>query len=144
MSQRFASVVSSVLAIAFLSGCPKEPATPTILEASNAPFVSDLPVPVKFKLMERISEDRSVPGRRSVKHVYQGKDSPMLVNNFYRHYLPQANWELLEQRLDKGVYFLKFRKGPELCELRIEQMPTESGTPTQIRATIQSMMESPS
>lgn len=141
MSPRLVLMITSVLAGTLLSGCAKEPVTPTILQASNAPFVQDLPVPVGFKLMERMSEDRSVPGKRSVKHVYQGKERPMAVNNFYRHYMPQANWELLEQRLDKGVYSLKYRKGPELCDLRIERMPSEPGSPTQVRAAIQSMME---
>jgi hypothetical protein len=143
MNQRLGQLIVSVLAAAILGGCNKEPTTPTVVQASPTPFVADLPVPVKFKLVERLSENRSLPGRRLVKHIYEGDTSAMAVNNFYLQNMAQGNWELLEQRLDKGVYYLKYRKGPELCEIRIERMPTESGTHTQIRANIQSMMESP-
>jgi hypothetical protein len=143
MNQRLGQLVFSVIVVAVLSGCKQEPATPTMIQASPTPFVTDLPVPVKFKLVERQSENSSKPGRRLVKHIYEGDASAMAVNNFYLQNMPQTNWELLEQRLDKGVYSLKYRKGPELCEIRIERMPTESGTHTQIKANIQSMMESP-
>src|SRR5512140_142450 len=140
MNQRLGRLTFSAVAIAILGGCAKDPGTPTILPASPTPFVNDLPLPAKFKLVEPQSEDRSVPGRRYVKHVYEGQSGAMAVNNFYLQYMPQGNWELLEQRHDKGVYSLRYRKGPELCEIRIERMPTSSGTPTQIHATIQSMM----
>ena len=144
MNQQLGRLIISAVTIAFLGGCTKDPGTPTILQASPTPFVNDLPLPAKFKLVEQQSEDRSVPGRRYVKHVYEGPSDAMAVNNFYLQYMPQGNWELQEQRLDKGgVYHLKYRKGLELCEITIERMPTPSGTFTHIRANIQSMMETP-
>jgi hypothetical protein len=123
-----------------IGGCNKEPAVPTILPASINPYISDLPVPDKFKLAERQSEDQVKPGRRTIRHLYEGEASLQAAENFYQHYMPQANWELLERRLNKGVYSLKYRKGMELCEIRIEQTPKGLGTITQIRATIQSVM----
>jgi hypothetical protein len=143
MNHRYGLLLVALLGITAFGACNKDPATPTILEASAAPYVSDLPVPVKFRIAERQSEDKSVPGRRSVKHVYQGPSEPLAVKNFYRHYMPLSTWELLEESSDKGVYLLKLRKGPELCEIRIERMPTEKGTVTQVLATIHSMMDSP-
>jgi hypothetical protein len=121
-------------------GCNKEPAVPTILPASNNPYVSDLPVPVKFKLVERESEDQVKPGHRLIRHLYEGENSMLTVSNFYQHYMPQANWEPTERRLNKGSYLLKYRKGMETCEIRIEETPRGMGKVTQIRATIQSVI----
>lgn len=141
MNQQYGLIMVGLWTIVVLGGCQKEPATPTILDATLSPYVNDLPVPVKFRIAERESVDRSVPGRRSVKHIYQGPSEPLAVKNFYRHYMPLSNWELLEERLDQGVYWLKFRKGPEWCEIRVERMPTEKGRATQVLATIRSVMD---
>lgn len=120
-----------------VGGCGKESATPGILDASDHPYVSDLPLPVDFKLVERQSEDKVTAGRRIVKHVYQGKHSLQAVKSFYQHYMPQSNWIPIEHSLNKGVYLLMHRKGEERCEIRIERMPSGIfGAVTQIRATI--------
>jgi hypothetical protein len=121
-------------------GCNKEQAVPTILPASNNPYVSDLPVPVKFKLVERESEDQVKPGHRTIRHLYEGDCSLLAAANFYQHYMPQANWEFVDRQLNKGVYTFKYRKGMETCEIRIEETPRGMGKVTQIRATIQSVI----
>jgi len=136
MSERIGHVFLLSCTLA-LCGCAKEPTTPTILEASSNPYVSDLPLPINFKLEDHQSEDKVSAGHRSVKHVYRGKEKLQAVKNFYQHYMPQANWAPVEHSLSRGVYLLKYRKGRERCDVRIERMPSGLfGTVTQIRATI--------
>ena len=139
MSDLLRRSAALVLAVLLIEGCAQEPAAPTIAEASDHPYVDDLPLPVGFKLVPRQSEDRVSAGFRTVRHMYQGKDSLQAVKNFYQHHMPQSNWEPVEHSLNKGVYSLKYRKGRESCEVRIERMPSGIfGAVTQIRATIQS------
>ena len=122
-----------------VGGCAQAPAKPTILEASDHPYVGDLPLPAGFKMDERRSEDKVTAGRRTVTHVYQGKDSLQAIKNFYQHYMPLSNWEPVEHSLNQGVYLLKYRKGQERCEIRVERMPSGVfGAVTQVRATIKS------
>lgn len=129
---------SCMILIAGLGGCGPKPETPTIPTASNTSYVSDIPLPTGFKIMERLSEDLVKAGRRAVKHVYQGEASAQSIKNFYQHYMPQMNWELREQSLNKGVYLLRYRKGQELCDVRVERMPTGLGAVTQVQVEIRS------
>ena len=140
MNDRLGQTVALMFGLAFglatTGGCANEP---TILDVAEQPYVSDLPLPKDFKLKERQSADKVTPGFRSVKHVYHGKASLQAVKNFYQHHMPQANWRLDEQTLNKGVYVLKYKKAQERCEVRVEQMPSGLfGVVTQIRASIQS------
>lgn len=121
-----------------VGGCGPKPDAPTIPSASNTPYVSDVPLPAGFRIAERLSEDRVTAGRRAVKHVYQGEAGTQAVKNFYQHYMPQMSWELLEQTSNKGVYLLKYRKGQELCDVRVERMPVGLGAVTQIQVEIRS------
>ena len=129
----------------FVAGCPKEPTTPTILDARAQSFVADVPVPKNFDLDGRNSEHKIVAGKRSVNHVYRGNDDPLIVRNFYAHYMPLSQWQLVDEKLLVGVYVLNFRKNDEKCEIRIERVPTGMfGKPTQIRAIVRSIYaESP-
>ncbi|MBN2561481.1 MAG: hypothetical protein JXQ75_11185 [Phycisphaerae bacterium] len=138
MDYRFGHFIRFALGVVLIGGCAKEPATPTVREASASPYVRDLPLPAGFRLDERRSEEKVTAGSRFVKHVYEGNDGLQAVKNFYQHYMPQSNWELTKQSLDKGVYLLNYRKGPEVCEIRIERMPSGIfDAVTQVRATIQ-------
>jgi hypothetical protein len=139
MNNRLERVVLAALGPVVLGGCAGEPAGPTILDASEHPYVTDLPLPAGFKLVERLSEDRVMAGHRVVNHIYHGKGSLQAVKNFYQQSMPQADWEPVGQSLNKGVYLLSYRKGQELSEIRIERMPSGLfGTLTQIRGTIRS------
>jgi hypothetical protein len=138
MIRRVALFSLSASAAVFTGGCAKEASTPTILDASDHPYVGDLPLPVGFTLVERHSEEKASAGRRAIKHVYQGRGSLQAVKNFYQHYMPQSEWIPIEHSLNRGVYLLRFQKGRERCEVRIERMPSGLfGSVTQIRATLQ-------
>ncbi len=139
MNDRLGQTVVLMFGLAMVCGCAGEPSGPTILMVSEHPYVSDLPLPKDFKLVERQSTDRVMPCFRSVKHVYHGRSSLQAAKNFYQHHMPQANGRLDEQTLNKGVYSLRFTKAQERCEVRIERMPSGLfGAVTQIRASIQS------
>ncbi len=144
MNDRLGQTVVLMFGLAFglavTGGCTNKPTGPTILDVAEHPYVSDLPLPKDFKLIERQSADKVTPGFRSVKHIYHGKASLQAVKNFYQYHMPQANWQLDEQTLNKGVYVLKYKKAQERCEVRIERMPSGlfGAAVTQIRAGIQS------
>jgi hypothetical protein len=122
------------------TGCTKEPTTPTILDQRAQPFVQDVPVPRNFELDARNSDHKIVAGRRSVNHVYRGSDKPLAVRNFYVHYMPMSQWQLVNEKLHAGVYLLHFKKNEEKCEVRIEPVPAGMfGKPTQVRATVKSI-----
>lgn len=128
-----------------VAGCGKEPKTDGILNVSEHPYIADLPHPVDFILVERQSEDHVTQGDRSAKHVYRGKHDLQTVKAFYQHHMPLSNWDAVEQRLNKGVYLLRYRKGRERCEIRVEHMPSGFfGAVTQVRVTIQpSILQGP-
>jgi hypothetical protein len=123
------------------AGCPsKEPTTPTILEQRAQPFVQDVPVPKGFDLEPRKSDHRIVAGRRGVNHFYVGSASPLEVRNFYIHYMPMSQWQLLDEKLYAAVYLLKYKKNDEKCDVRIERVPSGAfGKPTQIQVTVKSI-----
>jgi len=129
-----------VAACLLAAGCAKEPTTPTILDQRAQPYVQDIPVPKDFELDGRGSEHKYVAGKRSVNHVYRGNESPLAVRNFYVHFMPLSQWQLVDEKLHAGVYVLNFKKNDEKCEVRIERVPASMfGKPTQVRAVIQSI-----
>jgi hypothetical protein len=137
MTGRVGRFLLLVGVVACAGGCAKGTAAPTILEASEHPYVTDVPLPADFKLVERRSEEKATAGHRAVKHVYQGKGDLQAVKSFYQHYMPRSEWVPVEHSLNKGVYLLLYQKGRERCEIRIERMPSGLfGSVTQIRATL--------
>ena len=143
--KRVTTIIVSICC-AGLFGCPKEPTTPTILDARAQPFVTDIPVPKDFEVDARKSDHHIIAGRRSVNHVYRGSEAPLVVRNFYVHYMPLSQWQLVDEKLYAAVYVLKYKKNDEKCEIRIERVPTGMfGKPTQITAVVKSMYaETPS
>lgn len=134
------TVYPLALACIVAAGCPKEPTTPTILDARAQSFVQDIPVPRHFDLDGRNSDHKIVAGRRTVNHVYRGTDDSMTVRNFYMHFMPLSQWQLVDEKLHAGVYVLNFRKNDEKCEIRIERVPSSMfGKPTQVRASVKSI-----
>jgi len=126
-----------------LSGCQKESSSPTILAQRPQPYVQDVPVPKGFEQDLRRSVHRVVAGRRSITHYYQGREGQRAVRDFYAHYMPRAEWQTVDEKLQAGVYLLNFKKNDETCEVRIENNPGTllSGGSTLVRVTIRSMYD---
>jgi hypothetical protein len=122
-----------------LTGCPKEPTTPTILLANAQPYVQDVPVPRDFKLDREKSDHSYTEGRRTIKHFYLGSAEPLAARNFYVQNMPGAGWQVVDEKLQNGVYTLTYRKAEERCEIRIEKIPAGMFSPsTSVRATVRS------
>ncbi len=126
-----------VMGMILVCGCHQGTGAPTVLDCRAQPYVPDLPVPIKFERDERSSRYSYGAGFRTVKDIYEGKSDALAVRNFYSHYMPLADWELVDEALQNAVYQLNFRKGQERCEIRIERTPSGlRGTITRIQATI--------
>lgn len=139
MPIKIGKMVLVVLSAAIAVGCSKEPAAPTILQAKAQPYVQDVPVPAKFKLDREKSDHSYTEGRRTVKHFYLGSAEPLAVRNFYVQNLPLAGWQIVDEKLQNGVYSITYRKAEERCEIRIEKIPAGWFSPsTRIRATVRS------
>jgi hypothetical protein len=140
MARRWQARAWGVAAMVMLSaGCPsKDQAKPTILESAAQPNIIDVPVPRGFKLNERQSRHKLVAGRRDMKHLYEGKSATLLVRNFYAQNMPTFGWEPTDEKLLQNIYVLKYRKGEDRCEIRIEPKYATFGQSTQVWATIQS------
>lgn len=127
---------------ALLAGGCTEPETgPTILPMKAQPYVEDIPVPKGFKLLLKQSEFRRYGGGREIDHIYEGREDPVAVRNFYEHYMPQSGWKLTNETLRKGdgVQLMHYNKGSEQCEIRIEQAPAAiMGKVTHVRASVRS------
>ncbi len=139
MHQKVGRLLIGLLAAMAASGCTKEPTTPTVLQAKAQPFVQDVPVPSKFKLDRDKSDHSYTEGRRSVKHFYLGSAEPLAVRNFYVQNMPGADWQIVDEKLQNGVYTITYRKAEERCEIRIEKIPAGWFSPsTRVRATVRS------
>ena len=143
MHSRNALLCMLTLVASFVTACSqKETGSPTMIEARQQPFVADVPVPQKFKLNERESTHKMIAGRRSIKHLYEGKPSTLLTRNFYVQNMPKHGWQLINEHLLRNIYELKYRKGEERCEIRIEPKYSSFGREsTQVWATIKSENE---
>jgi len=121
-----------------VGGCAEPSREPTILQARAQPFVVDVPLPKGFDLDRRKSTHNFSAGKRKIKHYYVGHASPLAVSNFYRQKMPEYQWELLDRQLQNGVDVLKYRKGQERCEVRIEETPGALfGSKTQVSVIVQ-------
>lgn len=127
------------LMVILVAACEGPGSNEGILPAKARYFVADIPVPAKFELDRRKSTHEFGPGRRSIKHFYLGKASPLAVSNFYRQRMPEYQWELIDKQLRNGVEHLNYQKGDESCEIRVEETPGGLfGNKTQISVVISS------
>jgi hypothetical protein len=139
MRHQICTIGLIVVTVFALTGCPKEPTTPTILPAKAQPYVQDVPVPSDFKLDREKSDHSYTEGRRTIKHFYLGTAEPLAVRNFYVRNMPGADWQIVDEKLQNGVYTLTYRKAEERCEIRIEKIPAGMFSPsTSVRATVRS------
>ncbi len=136
MNNRTLALVLGAVALPLLSGCGPKQTGPTILESREQPYIFDIPVPRKFELDRRRSTHDQTEGKREIHHYYVGSDTPLAVKNFYRQKMPENGWQLTEEQLKTGVYFLKYKNAEELCDVRIEEIPSGFGTKTQVNVGI--------
>ena len=121
-------------------GCGPNAAEPTRLLARQRAPISDLPVPMGFRILEDESEDAYTGRRRLyVRHVYEGSGEPFAVRNFYRDRMPQYKWQLVNTVHFAGTHSMVFQKGQESCTVAISR--SKSGWSSGIRIQIVIMPE---
>lgn len=115
---------------------------PTMPPARAQFFWPDVPVPDKFEIDRRRSTHTATAGRRTIKHYYLGGATPLSVSNFYRQKMPEYQWELIDKQLRSGADVMNYRKNSELCEIRIEEVPSGMfGKQTQVTIDVRSSRE---
>lgn len=121
-------------------GCGPRAAGPVRLMAKQQSPISDLPVPLGFRILEDESEDAYTGRRRLyVRHVYAGSGEPFTVRNFYRDRMPQYKWQLVNTVHVAGTHSMVFQKGQESCTVTISR--SKSGWSSGIRVQIIIMPE---
>ncbi len=121
-------------------GCGPRAAEPVRLMAKQQSPISDLPVPMGFRILEDESEDAYTGRRRLyVRHVYSGSGEPFAVRNFYRDRMPQYKWQLVNTVHVAGTHSMVFQKGQESCTVTITR--SKSGWSSGVRVQIIIMPE---
>ncbi len=136
MTNTFARLAFSVGVLWALGpGCGPQAAEPMRLMARQRPPISDLPVPMGFRILEDESEDAYTGRRRLyVRHVYAGSGESFAVRNFYRDRMPQYKWQLVNSVYAAGTHTMVFQKGQESCTVAISRSKSawKSGIRVQI------------
>jgi len=109
-----------VLSIFCLMGCAgmskRDDASKTsgLLEPSSMLKFSDVPVPVKFKLLAEDSYSFESSGVRVGVLKYRGKADPDQIVNFYKEQMPMYNWVFLNV-VEYGDRLINFERENETC-----------------------------
>lgn len=109
------------------------------LVPQSRPPIPDIPVPVGFKMAESISRDYESAGARYVDHTYEGYADKQLVDRFYATQMPLKDWTMRGRQMVRGEYILRFEKGTEFAEVRINSESTFTGTRTTINVNVQTL-----
>lgn len=87
----------------------------------STPFLTGVPVPEGFSLVDRSTEDYESGGRRWARHAYRGSAEQLAVRNFYREQMPLLGWTLVSDQNVKGVMSIRFENPDEACTIQIER-----------------------
>ncbi len=118
-------------------GCGPRAAEPVRLMAKQRSPISDLPVPMGFRILEDESEDAYTGRRRLyVRHVYEGSGEPFAVRNFYRDRMPQYKWQLVNTVHFAGTHSMVFQKGQESCTVAISRSKSRWGSGVRVQIII--------
>ncbi len=118
-------------------GCDASGGASRVLEAQNPPYVRDVPTPRGFVLKHRESEHYASETRRQIRHLYEGPADLNAVKSFYIRSMTASGWEFIDDSLRNAAHILKYGKGEETCEIRIERTPAGLfGEVTKIRVQV--------
>lgn len=124
--------------LSIATGCASDRASyPVRLAPVNRPFVQDIPVPVGFRFVEKVSEDRLSGARRLyLRHVYTGPAAKYDVRNFYHERMPRYRWVKVADGHVTGEYTMRFEKDSEDCTVTIrDREGFRSGSEVQVIIT---------
>ena len=83
------------------------------------PPISDVPMPMKYKIDEGKSRNFAVAGVRFVDHLYKGKGDKFVIKRFYEKYMVMNGWKLTSFIFAQGRVALDFEKEHERCTITI-------------------------
>ena len=123
------------------AGGESEPARPGRigLIPQIQPPIADLPVPIGFKLAEKISRTYESGGSRTVDHTYEGRDDKFDVERFYVEQMPLKGWKAVAKRMERGVITQSFEKDSEQATVVISDAKGLTTNRTSIHITVQSV-----
>ena len=101
------------------AGCNDRP-TVTRLSPKNNSYLEGIPVPAKFQLAEKMTEDYESGGERTARHEYRGFSDPPSIREFYREQMPTLGWVRVSDQNVKGRITLRFERKSEACTIEIE------------------------
>jgi hypothetical protein len=108
-----------LLAAALAAGCGDKGEGPARLSPRGMPYLTGVPVPAGFSLVERNTEDYESGAQRWARHLYRGTASQDSVRNFYREQMPINGWNRVSDQNIKGTISLRFEKASESCTVQI-------------------------
>lgn len=116
------------LAVAGSAGChdinSPGPRGTTRLSPRPTPYLTGIPVPSGFQLIDENTEDYESGGQRTARHWYEGSADIYAVRNFYREQMPLVGWNRVSDQNIKGTITIRFENKKEACTATI----TEAGT----------------
>jgi len=80
--------------------------------------IPDVPMPIGFRPLPRVSHVSASPSARQVHHVYQGVAKLPEVVVFYDTVLPSNDWRPVGRLDQEGGVILGYRKGTERLDIR--------------------------
>ena len=83
------------------------------------PPISDVPVPMNFKINENKSRNYAISGVRFVDHVYTGRGDKFVLKRFFERYMVMNRWTLATFVFAQGRVVLDFEKDYERCQVTI-------------------------
>ncbi len=85
----------------------------------STPYLTGVPVPEGFSLVEKNTEDYESGAQRWARHLYRGHAEQAVVRNFYREHMPLMGWTRVSEQYVKGTLDLRFENASESCTVQI-------------------------
>jgi hypothetical protein len=141
MCRRFRSCGCLVTGLTVLTLCGCQGGTllgssPGRLTPKPTPYISDVPVPSGFKLVEKSTDDYVSGGVRVVRHDYEGRADRAALRSFYQEQMPGFRWTRISDQNIKGEITMRFEKGNESCTVVIRPTSGDWLDQSSVRVTI--------
>ncbi|HOW71246.1 MAG TPA: hypothetical protein PKY77_11645 [Phycisphaerae bacterium] len=89
------------------------------LSPQSRTYLSGIPLPAGFKLVDKLSDDQASGGMRMARHTYAGSAEARAVSDFYIEQMPLHGWTLVSRMTVKGPMSLRFENKDESATIDI-------------------------
>lgn len=89
------------------------------LRPQSRTYLSGIPLPTGFKLVDKLSDDQASGGMRMARHTYAGSANARAVSEFYTEQMPLHGWTLVSRMTVKGPMNLRFENKDESATIDI-------------------------